>query len=661
MRSYKLNKTTTPPSGIDYAAELNEEQLAVVDSPSGISLVIAGAGSGKTRTLTYRVARLIEDGLRPWEILLLTFTNKASKEMLERVQELLPERSRGVWGGTFHSFANRILRQHAEAIGYTRSFSILDADDQKSLMGKVLKDFHKEHPGKEKKFPKADVLMSLLSLSVNTGEALDHLILRKYPQWKSDHEQIIEVIQMYKKRKKETNSLDFDDLLYCTLRLFKEKDDIRRQYANQFKAILVDEYQDTNNLQDELIHALIETHGHLMVVGDDAQSIYSWRGANVDHILDFQKKYPTATIYKIEKNYRSVPGILELSNAAIQGNNQIEKTLISMRDPSAQLPVLVPTSTPSQQAMFIAQRILELREEGRPLDEIAILYRSHYQSLELQLEFQKEDIPFQLTSGLRFFEQAHTKDVLAFLRLMMNPADAVAFERLMNLLSGVGPATVTKLWNQWRTLGFQDLKLLTPGEFTRKIKTMSMPKKAIEEWVQLVFCFEEMIEHPSPNEMIHAILKGPYEEHLLKTYENCEQRTQDIEYMMAFSESFETLEDFLSQCSLLTNTDNSQAQNEAKVTLSTIHQAKGLEWHTVFVIGLAEGLFPLQRTVLNGSPKEMEEERRLFYVAVTRARDELYLTYPRFNPRSYSGDLYLAPSQFLDSFSESMIERWKLE
>src|SRR3954469_209202 len=433
---------------IDYAAELNEQQLAAVTAPPGPVLVIAGAGSGKTRTLTYRVAYLLENGIDPRNILLLTFTNKAARQMLDRVTNLLPTDASGLWGGTFHSIGNRMLRRHGSVLGYSSGFTILDREDQKDLIDTVV-TASGINP-KEIRFPKGDVLADLFSFTVNTERAMEELLAEKFPYFLPLIEQIKEVHARYERKKKATNSMDFDDLLEKTLRMLKEHDEVADFYQRKFQFILVDEYQDTNKLQADLIDTLAAQHRNVMVVGDDAQSIYSWRGANFKNILEFPKRYPDAQVFKIELNYRSVPEILEVANAAIAPNvQQFRKHLAALRESNGVRPAIVGLNDGNEQAQFIAQRILELRDEGVELNEIAVLYRAHFHAVELQLELSRRGIPYVITSGVRFFEQAHIKDVASFVRLIANPHDEVAFKRMVKLLPGIGNKSADNLWNAW--------------------------------------------------------------------------------------------------------------------------------------------------------------------------------------------------------------------
>ncbi|MEP7078740.1 MAG: ATP-dependent helicase, partial [Chthoniobacterales bacterium] len=416
-RQYTLQRAPSATISIDYAAELNEQQLAAVTASPGPLLVIAGAGSGKTRTLIYRVAYLLENGVDPRNILLLTFTNKAARQMLDRVANLLPVDASGLWGGTFHSIGNRMLRRHGSVLGYSSGFTIMDREDQKDLIDTVIASAG-INP-KETRFPKGDVLADIFSFVVNTERPMEELLAEKFPYFLPLLEQIKDVQSRYERKKKAINAMDFDDLLEKTLRMLKEHDHVAATYRRQFQFVLVDEYQDTNKIQADFIDALAAEHKNVMVVGDDAQSIYSWRGANFKNILEFPVRYPGAQIFKIELNYRSVPEILSVANAAIAGNvQQFRKQLSATRDGNAFKPAVVALQDGSEQAQFIAQRILELRDENVNLNEIAVLYRAHYHAIELQLELSRRGIPYQITSGVRFFEQAHIKDVAAFVRFV---------------------------------------------------------------------------------------------------------------------------------------------------------------------------------------------------------------------------------------------------
>ena len=663
-RDYTLHTSKTP-SGprINYQAELNEQQYAAVTAPPGQTLVIAGAGSGKTRTLTYRVAWLLDNGVLPEQILLLTFTNKAAREMLERVTALVPVDTRRLWSGTFHSIGNKLLRWNAERLGYRKGFSIMDREDQKDLMETVVTASGIDTGGF--RFPKAEVLGDIYSMADNTGTPLPRLIKERYPHFEKVADLIIRLRELYQNKKVETNCMDFDDLLTQSVRLLKENQDLSERYREQFEFVLVDEYQDTNSLQCEFVELLTGKDGNLMVVGDDAQSIYSWRGADVTNILNFHEHWPKARSHKIEVNYRSVPEVLALANASIANNKaQIRKNLQPARPAKNQLPALVPLDSSSAQASFIAQRILEQNEQGVEFNEMAVIYRAHFHSMEIQMELTNRGIPFQITSGLRFFEQAHVKDVACFMKFAVNRRDEVSFMRMVKLIPGIGGSSAHKVWNEWLKTEAAQAEVMM-GKFSELLIPMNVPKKARETWDQFAYTLDEMIvngQPATPPEMIRSILEGVYRDYMQAKFKNAEQREQDLEQLSNYGTRFTDPLEFLSQLSLLSgvDTDNKpDEQDRDAVTLTTAHQAKGLEWHTVFAVWLADGMFPHARAV-EESEAGIEEERRLFYVTVTRAKDELYLTYPLLNYQARDGDILVKPSRFISELNPELMEKWNV-
>jgi len=659
-REYTLQRAPSASAiQIDYAAELNERQLAAVTASPGPLLVIAGAGSGKTRTLTYRVAYLLENGIDPRNILLLTFTNKAARQMLDRVANLLPVDASGLWGGTFHSIGNRMLRRHGSALGYSSAFTIMDREDQKDLIDTVVAAAG-INP-KEMRFPKGDVLAEIFSFVINTETPMDALFAEKFPYFLPLLEQIKDVHARYERKKKSTNSMDFDDLLEKTLRMLKEHEHIADFYRRQFQFILVDEYQDTNKIQADFIDTLASEHRNLMVVGDDAQSIYSWRGANFKNILAFPQRYPDAQVFKIELNYRSVPDILRVANAAISANvQQFRKELSATRPTNSVKPAVVALNNGSEQALFVAQRILELRDEGIELDEIAVLYRSHYHAIELQLELSRRGIPYVITSGVRFFEQAHVKDVASFIRFVANPRDEVAFKRMVRLLPGVGGKSADNLWRAWENSLNERGEISSSSE---RLLPMPVGARSKKSWEQLAHTLDEIAPRGQPNppsQMITSIVEAIYDDYAKANFTNYELRHEDLNQLAAFARQFKDVHEFLSQLALISNVDaepalDQTADNEA-VNLSSVHQAKGLEYHSVFVIWLTDGMFPSTRSL--DTRDAIEEERRLFYVAITRARDELYLTYPQMRLNAGYGDMFQRPSRFLKEIPAQLMEDW---
>ena len=671
---------------IDYARELNPQQCAAVTAPPGPALVIAGAGSGKTRTLTYRVAYLLEQGIPADRILLLTFTNKAAGEMMRRVTDLLGQELNTLWGGTFHSIGNRVLRQHAKLLGYGRDFTIMDREDAKHLIATCVAEA--EIDVKATRFPKPEVLGDIFSLAVNKQKSVAEILGTEYGYFDTLAPQIEDVWKRYVARKLATNAMDFDDLLVLWLKLLQEHADVREHFQRRFQFVLVDEYQDTNKLQSDLIDLLAARTKNIMVVGDDAQSIYAWRGANFQNIIRFPDRYPGAKVYKIETNYRSTPEILTVANAAIAANvAQFAKELAPARK-SGMKPVLVACQDAAQQAAFVAQRALQLRDEGIALNNMVVLYRSHFHALELQLELTRRNIPFSITSGMRFFEQAHIKDVTAYLKLVTNPRDEMAFKRLTLLLPGVGGKGASKLWQTFQSSSRGDETqieirnpkseirndLETPHVVSYKIATALqgcakiVPKKATLAWAQFATTISQL-EAPdirtSAAKMIPLVIEAGYDDYLKTNFANYRSRLDDLKQLAIFAQQFESVDEFLSQMALLTNVEAEDEQQPAnrddeKIKLSTIHQAKGLEFDVVFSIMLCDGLFPSARSM--ESSEGLEEERRLFYVTITRAKNELYLSYPLMRAGyGNAGITMQQPSRFLAEIPKDFLDEWNLQ
>lgn len=631
---------------IDYEKELNREQYRVVTEEGGPLLVLAGAGSGKTRTLTYRVARLLESGIQQENILLATFTNKAARSMLNRVESLINSDTRNIMGGTFHHVAHLVLRKHAHYLGYKTNFSIVDSEDSRQIISTCMGEL-KIDP-KLSKFPKSNILAEIISLTVNTQNTLDDVLESRYPFFLHLINEINQIACLYEQKKKELAVMDFDDLLNNCRTLLKENPDILKSLSGRFEHILVDEYQDTNIIQADIVDLLASCHRNLMVVGDDSQSIYSFRGANFNNIINFPHRYPDCKIFKLETNYRSTPEILNLANLSITNNEkQFPKELKAVRD-SGMRPVMVSARNVVKQADFVAQRVTELIRSGVPLKEIAVLYRAHYHSMEMQMEFVRRDIPFDMRSGIRFFEQAHIKDVTSYMRILVNPRDELAWRRLLIMYPKVGKVTFNKIW-QYLKKEENPLKAVLKDEF---IKTMSKSAKpGLEECRKTIMLLLELPEKERiPEKVIDVLLnRGGYRVYLQDNYSDASSREEDLIQLGNFSAQFIQMEDFLNELALLTNMAKeenvSEEDDEDKIALSTIHQAKGLEWAYVFLIWCADGMIPLQRALKEQYGEE--EERRLFYVAVTRAKDQLYLCYPALDYTRSSGVLNLAPSRFI--------------
>ena len=636
----------------DFRDVLNDEQYAAATAEGGPMLVLAAAGTGKTRTLVYRVAYLVDQGVAPRRILLLTFTNRAAKEMLDRARAVAGEGVGGVWGGTFHHLANRLLRRHAPEIGYDRGYTILDQDDSRSLVSSCMKD--RKFTGKE--FPKPAVLMSLFSSAANTERPVEDFVWKLSEKSAMASEDVALVCGDYSARKKKLGAMDFDDLLVNCLRLFRENPATTERYREQFVHVLVDEYQDTNRIQAELVGRIAGGHRNLFVVGDDFQSIYSWRGADFQNIISFPERYPDLSTYKLETNYRSVPEILAVANACIAGNpEQFQKTLRATRD-SYRKPAVARVRDGQEQARYVLEEIRQLRRSGYKASDIAVLYRAHFNSMELQMVLTREQVPYMITSGVRFFEQAHIKDVCSILRVLVSPTDEMAFSRLLGLLPGVGPKGIAKAWS---ALG---------GVFNardaahRKRVRASLRPAAREPWsaVEAVLqAYDEEDLSDDAGEVIHRFMEALYKKHVMNTYDNGPRRLDDITELILYTGRFESVEQFLSDVALLTNLD---AEVEAVanapedgIRLSTVHQAKGLEWSAVIILWMTDGMFPSARTLWESEGGEAEE-RRLFYVAVTRAKDELRLCVPEVRRNRDGTVMYCSPSRFIEELPPDLVE-----
>jgi len=636
-----------------YEQELNPQQLEVVIAGGGPLLVIAGAGSGKTRALTYRPAYLIESGIQPGSIMLLTFTNKAAREMLSRVEGLVSGDMRSLWGGTFHSVGARVLRTHAARAGLEPSFTILDSRDACDVMQTCLDEMG--YTKKDSLLPQGSVLANMYSLVRNTRCGVADVLEERYSYFYQYCEEISAVFGAYQQRKQRLNVCDFDDLLCLWLRLLEEHEDLRSYYAGRFRHVLIDEYQDTNRLQADICDLLAAEHRNIMAVGDDAQSIYSFRGADFSNIMRFPERYPDARICKLEYNYRSTPAIVSLANRSITYNiRQFPKELQAVKDAGPH-PVVFRPFSEQQQAQFAAVRVEELMHEGVPPDEIAVLYRAHYHCMELQLELGRRGIAYDVRSGVRFFEQAHVKDLVAFLKLLVNPRDEVSWGRILQMLPGIGKVTARRL-----------IALLLAGDPLHDCRSArvgaKVPKAARDSWETLCALMDVLAgsdRDGAPAEVVRALCDAGFSEFMRARYSDASSRSDDIEQLMRFAWQYGTLTDFLTELTLMSSSeeeDDAAAGARPRVKLTTIHQAKGLEWSHVFILWLVEGRFPNQNNI--ESKDEEEEERRLFYVAVTRAKDALYLLAPQWS-RDRSGSIArMEPSRFLREISDDFCREY---
>ncbi len=638
---------------IQYRDELNESQYEAAAHLEGPALVVAGAGTGKTRTLTYRVARLIEQGIRPESILLLTFTRKASREMLRRASLLLDERTERVSGGTFHSFANMILRQYAGEIGYSSSFTILDQGDSEDVIN-ILRT-RAGLATKKKRFPKKQTLQRMYSASVNTLTPLDLVIAKDFPQFSEQIDEIEQLAQAYVGYKRQNNVMDYDDLLVNLVTLLEKHEGIRTKLSDRYRHIMVDEYQDTNRLQARIVRQLAATHSNVMVVGDDSQSIYSFRGANFRNIMDFPKDFDGARVIKLEENYRSTQPILDFTNEIIRmAAEKYSKTLFTRKE-SGMTPALIAMEGENTQSRFIAQHILELREEGVPLKEIAVLFRAGYHSFDLEIELARSNIPYVKFGGLKLMETAHIKDLLAYLRIVENPKDIVSWTRVLLLCDGVGPVTAERVTNEI-VAGLNPLHERADDRIRQLARGEEIP-------AMLAMLREIAGRGVAPGDKVERLLRY-YTPVLKARYDDHPKRMKDLEMFQTIAERYSQLAIMLTDMALEPPNESvedllPEGHEDEYVTLSTIHSAKGLEWNSVFVMYLVDGRFPVSAAAED--MESMEEERRLFYVACTRAKQRLYLTYPTNIYDRATGTILSKPSRFLDGVEEQLLEGFVVE
>lgn len=634
---------------IDFVKELNQEQLAVIQNGDGPCLVLAGAGSGKTRTITYRVAYLLEQGVQPENILLVTFTNKAAGEMRRRVQEITGMSSILPWSGTFHHIGYRIMRLYAPLLGYGNNFTVLDSDDSESILKLCIKDAKPEAVG-SKKFPSASAVSNVISYARNAQLPIDEVVMSRFTQWTLYIEEFKTIAVDYSKRKKEANAMDFDDLLVNLLELLHAPQVVQK-YAGQFKYVLVDEYQDTNKIQASIIRQFSSVHNNVVVVGDDAQSIYSFRAADIKNILNFPNEFPGTKIFKLENNYRSTKEILEVANSVIAQNKSQYKKSLKAIGHSGNKPYLFPQLDQQSEGQFVAAKIEELITKGTSPKEIAVLFRASHHSQMLEVELVRRRIAYDYRGGVRFFERAHVKDVLSYLRLLNNVADTAAWMRVLMHEEGIGPGAAQKLIAAIRGVGnVEDIP---------KVGEAVLGAKAQMGWNNFLKIWEAMLKAivRSPTALIDAVAQSAYREYLEGEFVDSRDRLNDIKQLALFAERYDSLEDFIAEATLeesfrAINEKDVGAQNQEKIVLSTIHQAKGLEWSAVFVLNLSSGAFPSDRAMKEDNG--LEEERRLFYVAITRAKQYLYFTFPMAG--GAFGDFLSGPSMFLDEIDYELIE-----
>ena len=635
----------------DFSKLLNPEQCAAATAGDGPLLVLAAAGTGKTRTLVHRVAYLIEQGVPPERILLLTFTNRAAREMLERAEKVVGDAAQAIWSGTFHSICARFLRRYGSSLGYPPGFQIIDEDDQKKLVNDIIKSTVKD----PKDFPKKEVVLKMISEAANEQKPIELIAAR----WQTKAagftpDEIKAVAEKYDARKRELGAMDFDDLLVNGLRLLKEKDRVREMLQEHFLYVLVDEYQDTNGLQAEFTDILAAKHRNILAVGDDFQCIYTWRGAQIENIMEFPNRWEGCRVIKLERNYRSVPGVLDVANVVMRdAPNQFEKTLRPFRGGQGEKPCVYKVYDGKVQANEILKLVRQARETGYRYSDIAILYRSHFQSIDVQMTLARMKVPYRITSGVGVFEQIHVKDVLAYLRLVVNPADELSFLRLVELFPGVGEKSAKSYWEK---LG---RNFDGNSKECRDALHGLLGAKAKPVWPPLAKAFECAGEHIAENaigELIEDFCDFFYEDYLRKEYEDAEaeDRLNDLKELASQIAGNEGgLEAFLADVALMTNLDVRRNDPDLdRVTLSTVHQAKGMEWPVVLVPWLSEGMFPSAKASEEG---RMDEERRLFYVVVTRAKDQLYLFAPQMRKMTDGGMFPVDPSVFVKEIPPELV------
>lgn len=637
---------------VAYEKDLNPSQFEAVIHSTGPALVIAGAGTGKTRTLIYRLSRLVEDGVPPENICLLTFTRKSSAEMLRRASTMLDGRCEKVSGGTFHSFALQLLRLYANQVGYDLNFTMLDQSDSEDTINMLRSQLNVNKT--KRRFPKKETLSKIFNLSTNRLTSVEEMIVTDFPFFIDSIDDICSLYIKYNEYKRKYNLMDYDDLLLNTSLLLKEHPKIKEEITGKIKYLMVDEYQDTNKLQHDIIKHLAGTHRNVMAVGDDAQSIYSFRGAEFQNIIEFPNDFEGCKVYKIEENYRSTQPILTLTNRIIENAHfSYQKELYSHRE-DLTLPKIITAENERQQSLFVAQQILELREEGYSLKDIAVLFRSSYHSFDLEVELNKSNIPYIKYGGLKFIETAHIKDVIAFFKVLYNPQDVISWHRILLLLEGVGPRTASKFIDS-----ISENKNIYGGDLS--INYAVKGSEAIRKLLEFV---KDLNGSKLGIGQKAAIISDFYRPMLTSKYDDWQKRYKDLETFNLVAERYKNIDDFINDMAIEPPTESvidvePDSKEEEFLSLSTIHSAKGLEWRAVFLVWALDGRFPSAKSV--DTLENIEEERRLFYVACTRAKDQLFISYPINIYDRESGKVLSKSSRFLDGIDDSLADFFVLE
>ena len=646
--SYTLGQATGVAPRIDYHQELNPAQYEAATTMEGPVLVIAGAGSGKTRTLVYRLAYLVEQGVDPGSILLLTFTRKSAQEMLGRVAHLINQPLGQVMGGTFHGVCYQWLRRYGERLGYADGFTVMDRSDQGELLGLL-----KERLGfksLEGPFPRKETLAEILGAVVNKNLPLEDLLYRDYPQFLLHRPHLLQIAAAYREEKKRHSLMDYDDLLLEGRRLLTEQEEVRRQLSERFRFLMVDEYQDTNRLQADLVRLLAYTHSNVMAVGDDSQSIYSFRGANFRNIMDFPSLFPGTKIIKLEENYRSTQPILTLANEIIAGAREKYTKCLFTRQADGLRPRLFRPASENDQSRLVVAQVQDLHQRGTPLHKMAVLFRAAFHSFDLEIELVRQGIPFVKFGGFKFMESAHIKDLLSHLRVVANPRDAMSWNRVLLLVPGVGKQTAKKFQGNLKD-GFTLQKAVAALGKMR-------PQAGLKPLAELLSSLEA-----SGQTLVARMNQAlAYYEPILTTrYDDSPKRLRDLEHLLTITARYRELRSFLNDLSLDPPASMADVTSPTHdyLNLSTIHSAKGLEWDAVFIIWAAEGRFPAFYSL--EKEEEMEEERRLMYVAATRARRYLAILFPAVGYNRQLGMTYNSPSRFISDLPPKLLEPYRVE
>lgn len=638
---------------IDYESELNESQYKAVTTVDGPLLIVAGAGTGKTRTLVYRVARLVETGVRPESVLLLTFTRRAAASMLARAAQLADARCQRVSGGTFHSMAYSVLRKYSELAGVERSFTVLDSSDTEDLIDLLRRQM--DFKGKERRFPRKRTICAIFSMSANKLMPLSDVLKRYYPQFAREERDLERLLNAFDSYKRERQMLTYDDLLVRLREALEANAEMCERLSDQYRYIMVDEYQDTNRLQAQIVRLMTATHDNVAVVGDECQAIYSFRGASFKNMMEFPELFPEARLIKLEENYRSTQPILDLANTIIsEASESYAKRLFSRMTEGAP-PLLVTARDENEQSRFVAERIEELRDEGVPLHEIAVLFRASSHSFDLEIELGKHGIPFRKFGGIKFAESAHVKDALSFLRVALNPADTLSWFRALKLIDHIGDATVQQILDY---LSIERREFRTPrAKETLFNRLKQFPARASykDQLVRLAHVLRTIVEEKQPHAQLSTVLRF-YRPILKSRYDDYPRRQRDLEHLQAIAKRYKTAAELLADVALdPSDSAGRDGRGGGYVTLSTVHSAKGLEWNALFVIWMNDGWFPSLRS--GEEFEDLEEERRLLYVAATRAKQHLYFIHPLGAYRAGMADTPPTVSRFLEFIPDEVLSR----